>query len=668
MQTFRRFLAVLMAAALGSVASPLLAGEPWDGPPFAGDPARILEAAKPAPGEEEAAAVVLLDEEFHSFDAGGRDTSRRRMVLRIVSPAGIDDWASLEETWSPWFEERPLLKARVITADGAVHALDPATITEGPLETSSKLYSDQKVVRAPLPALAVGAVVESETVVRERVPDFDAGRVFEYKPPVNDPLRRARLVVEAPPAIPLRHSSRLIPSLTVKRSEAGGLVRLTFECGPLEPFDEPESDLPPEAPQWPRVSFATGRSWKDVAARYGEIVESQIAGADLKKALEDALGESKDRTETVARVLAWIHRQVRYTGVELGEASIVPRRPGEVLERKYGDCKDQAALAIALLRAGNVTARAALLRMGPDPDIDPDLPGFDFDHVILYLPGPPEMWIDPTEEFARPGELPLEDQGRLALVVGPDSGAPRKTPEPTAEANSISAERELFLAAAGPARVVETIEARGSFELDERARYHETDRKTLREGLEKYLRKTYQARTLDRFEFSDPLDLSKPFQVRIEASAAANGQSDGKSATVTIKLDRITGELCSTVTGKGGDQDEAAGDGEEEPAAKKRANDYLMDPPHRKTWRYRITPPDGLAAEELPGREEVEMGPARLTKDYRLRPDGVVEATFTFDTVKARVSPAEFQALRAGIEALQKAEPVKIRFRAKGEK
>ena len=665
MRTLPRILAVWSTAILGWAPPLPAAGEPWEGPAFAGDPARILEAARPTRGEEEAGAVVLLDEESHAFDAGGRDTMRRRMVLRISTPAGIDDWASLEETWSPCFEERPLLAARVITADGAVHTLDPATITEGPLETPSKLYSDQKVVRAPLPALAVGAVVESETVVRERVPDFDAGRVFEYKPPVDDPVRRARLVVEAPPAIPLRHSSRLIPSLTVKRSESGGLVRLTFECGPLEPFDEPESDLPPELPRWPQVSFATGRSWKDVAARYGEIVDGQIAGADLKKAVEDALGETKERGETIARVLSWIHRQVRYTGVELGEASIVPRRPAEVLERRYGDCKDQAALAIALLRAGNVAARAALLRMGPDPDIDPDLPGFDFDHVILYLPGPPEMWIDPTEEYARPGELPLEDQGRLALVVGPGTEAPRKTPEPTAEANSITSDREFFLAPAGPARVVETIEARGSFELDERARYHETDRKTLREGLEKYIRKNYQARTLDRFEFSDPLDLSGPFQLRIEASAAANGQSDGKAATVSIKLDRITAELCSTVTGKDEDRDEGEEEGGEAPAAKKRANDCMMDPPHRKTWRYRLTPPDGFAVEELPEREEVALGPARLMKDYRLRPDGVVEATFTFDTVKARVSAAEFQALRAGIETLRKAEPVKIRFRAK---
>src|SRR5262245_47216703 len=160
MATTTRLLALWFAATIGPRAALPAAGEPWEGTAFAGDPARILEAAKPASGEEEASAVVLLDEETHTFDSTGRDTQRRRQVLRISTPAGIDDWASLEETWSPWFEERPSLRARVITADGAVHTLDPATISEGPLETPSKLYSDQKVLRAPLPALAVGAVVE----------------------------------------------------------------------------------------------------------------------------------------------------------------------------------------------------------------------------------------------------------------------------------------------------------------------------------------------------------------------------------------------------------------------------------------------------------------------------------------------------------------------------
>jgi transglutaminase-like putative cysteine protease len=41
---------------------------------------------------------------------------------------------------------------------------------------------------------------------------------------------------------------------------------------------------------------------------------------------------------------------VRYTGVEFGEAAIVPRKPSETLERRFGDCKDKAPLLVAMLR------------------------------------------------------------------------------------------------------------------------------------------------------------------------------------------------------------------------------------------------------------------------------------------------------------------------------
>jgi transglutaminase-like putative cysteine protease len=56
-----------------------------------------------------------------------------------------------------------------------------------------------------------------------------------------------------------------------------------------------------------------------------------------------------------------LNREIRYTGIEFAEASVVPRTPAEVLKRKFGDCKDKAALAVALLRAAGIEAHVALL-------------------------------------------------------------------------------------------------------------------------------------------------------------------------------------------------------------------------------------------------------------------------------------------------------------------
>jgi len=90
------------------------------------------------------------------------------------------------------------------------------------------------------------------------------------------------------------------------------------------------------------------------------------------------------------------------------------------LARRFGDCKDQSALLVKLLRTAGHPAHLALLRTGSAEDVDPELPGLgSFDHAIVYVAGDVPLWIDPTDAYSGHGELPLHDQGRRALVAAP---------------------------------------------------------------------------------------------------------------------------------------------------------------------------------------------------------------------------------------------------------
>src|SRR5205823_9097961 len=115
----------------------------------------------------------------------------------------------------------------------------------------------------------------------------------------------------------------------------------------------------------------------------------------------ETVGDARDQNTRIERLLERVHKDIRYTGLEFGEASIVPSRPAETLKRRYGDCKDQATLLVALLRAAGIPAQVALLDTGPGTDIEPELPGLgSFDHAIVFVPGPRPVWIDPTDEVA----------------------------------------------------------------------------------------------------------------------------------------------------------------------------------------------------------------------------------------------------------------------------
>ena len=55
--------------------------------------------------------------------------------------------------------------------------------------------------------------------------------------------------------------------------------------------------------------------------------------------------------------------------------------------------------------------------------------------VLILVDGDPPIWVDPTDEFARAGELPLMDQGRLTLVAKPGTTALLTTPVAESVAN-----------------------------------------------------------------------------------------------------------------------------------------------------------------------------------------------------------------------------------------
>src|SRR5581483_7716566 len=217
------------------------------------------------------------------------------------------------------------------------------------------------------------------------------------------------------------------------REETAGRTRVEADLGPLKMRKHLEFNLPPDESNRPMLSFSTGKSWQAVAARYEEIVNSR-----LKEAPPPMLGPADQATalQVATRIAIKLHRNIRYTGVEFGEAAIVPAAPAETQRRGYGDCKDKATLLVALLREAGLKADLALLLANNGPDVDAELAGMGVcNHAIVYVDSQTPLWIDATAADTRVGFLPPGDQGRLALIANSRTTALVKTPESSSKDN-----------------------------------------------------------------------------------------------------------------------------------------------------------------------------------------------------------------------------------------
>lgn len=645
--TYRVALITVLAL---STLSPSLAEELWQMRPFAATPEELLKASFTGAVPEGTNDIVLSEERSFTIDASGKRVFSLHRIYRVLTAAGVHGWDATEDRWEPWHENRPVLRARVITADGAVHELDPKTIAETPVDEDNEMYSDARTLKAPLPAVAAGSVVEEEITSTDKAAVMDgklARRIsFGWKVPV----QHLSLSVEVPEATPLRFAAHMLPALETVRTEENGRIRVKFTQGPMAPVEETEDDLPFDMQRWPNVTFSTGASWSEVAAIYDKLVEAQLHGASVSGLLPRQTGKKLSKLELGNALLQKLHDEIRYTGVEFGEASFIPRTPAELLKRKFGDCKDQAALLVAMLRASGVPAQIALLASGMDLDTDPNFPGWGvFDHAIVYVPGTPAMWADPTSVFSRFDELPLSDRNRWALVVG-EAGALVKTPEARPEENRVIETREFQLAEKGKAKVTDVTNLSGSIEVSYRHGYDGADPKETQKSLDKYAKDAYLSEKPTKYEYTKAYDLTTPFKLTIGITEAARGTSGDDEAVVAVPLSWLTTRLPEMLRSEVSDK-----------TPKRKANLVIAEP-YIEEWDYRIIPPPGFRPAPLPDSGAVKMGPATLTKDIKALSDGTIEARFRFDVGKRSYSAAEAEELRAAVLQLQSAPMLLVRY------
>lgn len=646
-RAFPRALALSLCLASLSFSAALSAAEVWDGAPFASDPKALLAAAEAVkPEKPDAGVIVLLDETIVRFEADGRSTRVDRLIFRVLDESAVEGWATIETSWQPWYHEHPRVDARVVTADGAVHRLDPKSFGAGDAEDDPDMFSDTRILSGPIPAVAPGAVVEQTITYRDKNPLRDTGLASRHQFGRWVETRQSRLVLESPSTLDLKLVNKTEPRVEPQRSEAGGVTRMLFETGPRPALEGTEWYVPPDVSSASYVAWTTGKSWQTVAQRYSEIVDEKIGDlGSVARATAAAVGDAKEPREVIRRVLAALERDIRYAGVEFGEGSIFPRTPAETLRNKYGDCKDKATLLVAMLRQAGIPAHTVLINSGFGADVEPDLPGLGhFNHVIVLTDGPDPVWIDPTDDFARAGELPDSDQGRLVLVAKNDTTALVRTPLAESTANRTIETREFWLAEDGKARVLETNEYHGSDERRNRRYYNSSDAKTTKEGMESYAEQAYLSKSLVKWEKSDARDLTKPFLLTIEMKDAGRGKTGGGEAAVGIFWSRLAADLPPEFH----ESDETR----KEVDGKPRKYDYLFAKPYVLELRYVMHPPLGYEPRTIPAPETLKLGTATITKEYQVRGDGAVLANFRMDSGPRRITPAQFEELRQAVVKL----------------
>jgi transglutaminase-like putative cysteine protease len=377
------------------------------------DPREIVATAlahSPTPTD-----LALADIRVQELLANGLDRVHVQQMYFIGSDAAADAHRVSLIRYSPSKEELHIVHARVWKSNGAV--LDAQELGDRDFaDNYVSMYYDMPSRQLRFAGLDKGDVVELEYSL---TPKQHASAYNGYFGELvlfagRNPAQFKRYVLLAPAEQKIFvHAEKIAPARVTRKDNQQAFVWEAHSIPALS--REPRSPGITEISPYLHVSSVG--DWKQLGTWYADLVRPQFA---LDQALESELeriikGLHSDR-EKIAAIQEFVLRRTHYVALEFGVYSYKPYPVSQIYARRFGDCKDKASLMIALLRAAGIEAEIALVRTRSLGDVATDTASIAlFNHAIVYVPKY-ELWLDGTAEYAG-HELPLEDQGALALTV-----------------------------------------------------------------------------------------------------------------------------------------------------------------------------------------------------------------------------------------------------------
>lgn len=416
----------LLAVPLLVLATPLASQAPRITP--AGDPSvrndTIYKLAVNPADYADDDYVYLLDDGVIRFEADGRSSRTYRQVIQILNQDGAEAWGEQSFSYSSGSEKLTVNWIRVLKPTGEVISGQPAHEQESlaPVAFDAPVYSDQKVRRVTLSGVAPGTLVDWSYTV-ERVKPLVPGDYYTgWRVTTGLLTRRSRLIVDVPASVKPRIQEENVhfKRLDVESHGRHVYTWATKDVQKLrgEPFAATPNTLSVH------IDVGSPITWGELAHWYANLSTGRYAlSPALESQLADHLKDARTLEDSLRAAHRWVSQDFRYVSLSLGIGGYLPRLPAQVLDTRYGDCKDKATLFIALVRRMGIRANPVLL--SASGGADSTLPTVQqFDHMIAAVDRPEKLggriYLDLTSDLTPYGELPPAEEGSFALVVHDD--------------------------------------------------------------------------------------------------------------------------------------------------------------------------------------------------------------------------------------------------------
>ena len=399
--------------------------------------------------ETDTGAVIYLREAKMKVEEDGLFSVEYHIIGQIMDDKAKEDYSQIPMIFNSYYEDVTLDYARTVDLDKSFIEVskDAIQIKTLPDYYGLNTYTDSKILTFSLPALKPGKLFEykltykiTKTIIGNYwFESFSFNNILRsLKDPYYlrvDPVKISRFVLDVKEN-ELFNSEILNADISEEVTSENSNKKYTWEMQDVPTFTI-ESYMPYLYEVIPVLTISSIPDWKTFGSWIQSVTSPRIKFSDQIQNLANELTANAIlRNEKIEIIYDYVRNEIDYIQADLDRGGLTPHFCDDVLRTKYGDCKDQATLLIALLKALNIEAFPALINTYSYRDLQNYLPTQYFDHMIVFVPSDSsELWLDPTAELDNFPNLISADQDRWALVIDDNNSHFIKTPSASMQDN-----------------------------------------------------------------------------------------------------------------------------------------------------------------------------------------------------------------------------------------
>jgi len=370
------------------------------------------------------------------FENDGSSEREQITRIRVQTQAGVQAFGQLHFPYNGANDKIEIVSVKVTKPNGAVTMAGADSVQDltAPVAREAPIYSDLRQKDVVVPGLTAGDILEYNIRVKEFEPlapgQFWWEQQFIDKVIVLD----EQLQVDIPAGRALKMRSK---GVEPQVNTSVGRTVYTWKNSVLKLEDEDsvlakknkkkKKEVDPEE-EIPDVQLSTFQSWDEVGRWYSGLERDRVKPDETIRAKAKELTASlKTDTDKIEALYDFVAPRYRYVGISFGVGRFQPHSAADVLNNRYGDCKDKHTLLAALIKAAGLDAYPVLIHHARKLDESVPSPA-QFDHVISFVPlksGTDKagnlqgLWLDSTTEVAPFRMLVASIRNKKALLVPP---------------------------------------------------------------------------------------------------------------------------------------------------------------------------------------------------------------------------------------------------------